>query len=114
MELITEQLARELPAIGSTSELTEEQMMVKAMFFSVVSPAKWLIFEYSPEDRIVFCYADLFGDGRMGGAELGYTSVDELESLVFGPFGFPVVVRAEGFTPMPFLECIDSDGRILF
>lgn len=111
MKLITAQLARELPAIGSTSESTEEQMFVRAKFFSIVSPATWLIFEYDPVEEIVFCYADLFGQGRQGGAELGYTSVRELESLHWGPV--QIVERDLFFTPMPFLECIDSEGRII-
>lgn len=113
MKLITAQLASELPAIGSTSEATEEQMFVRAKFFCIVSPATWLIFEYDPQDRIVFCYADLYGAGRQGGAELGYTSVDELESLKLGGFDVPIIERDLYFKPMPFLECIDSEGRII-
>jgi hypothetical protein len=38
----------------------------------------WFILEYSPEDDIAFCWAELIPD--MG--ELGYVSLKELESLV--------------------------------
>lgn len=111
MRLINDQLKSELPAIRSNAEGTEETLFVRAKFFAVAGPATWLIFEYDPEDEIVFCYADLYGQGRSGGAELGYTSVRELESLRYGPI--PLVERDQHFVPMPFLECIDSEGRII-
>lgn len=111
MRLINDQLKRELPSIGSQADKAETELFVGALFFSPLSPAKWLILEYGAEQNIVFCFADLFGGGYATGAEFGYTSVDELESTFFGPI--PAVVRDEDFVPMPFLECIDSEGHIL-
>lgn len=113
MKLINAQLASELPAIGNLLEHSEEQLIARALFVSVFSPAKWLIFGYDPETEIVYCYADLYGSGREGGAEFGDTYVPELEGLTLQPFGIPMVVCLEGFPPMPFLECIDSEGRII-
>lgn len=113
MRLITPQLASELPAIGSILDHNEEQLIARALFVSVVSPAKWLIFGYDPETEIVYCYADLYGAGREGGAEFGDTYVPELEALRLMPFGWPAVMNAEGFPPMPFLECVDNEGRII-
>ena len=113
MKLITSELARELPSIGSVLDHSEEELIARAIFVSPVGPAKWLVFAYDPETEVAFCYADLFGEGRQGGAELGDVYIPELESVVLMPFGIPAVIRLEGFPPMPFLECIDSDGRII-
>jgi hypothetical protein len=87
--------------------------MTRAIFVSQIGPAKWLVFAYDPETEIAFCFADLFGTWREGGAEVGDVNIPELESVVLMSMGWPADICLEGFPPMPFLECIDSDGRII-
>jgi len=111
MRLITQTLKSSLPAIGETDGTEAGDIVIRAKFFALGSAATWLIAEYDAEDHIVFCYADLFGQGTFGGAEWGYSSVSEMESVMFGPI--PRIERDIHFTPRPFRECIDKEGRII-
>ncbi len=110
MRLITDSIAKKLPTIGSTSQASAEDIVIHAKFFALGSASTWLVAEYDSEDRIIFCFADLYGQGYVGGAEWGYTSVEELESLRY--LGIPRVERDLHFTPRKFVECVDEEGRI--
>lgn len=110
MRLINDQLKTTVPGIGATAEQSGKDIVIHAKFFALGSAATWLIAEYGADENIVFCFADLYGQGYAGGAEWGYTSVDELESLRF--IGIPRVERDTHFTPRKFSDCIDEEGRI--
>lgn len=110
MRLIDRQLESTLPALYATDSTPAEDKQVICKLFTLGSAATWLICEYSAEERLCFGYADLYGQGTHGGAEWGYVSVDELESLRY--MGIPRVERDLNFTPRRFADCVDSDGRI--
>lgn len=110
MRLITDQLKKSLPVYGSTSEQSAQDIVIHAKFFALGSAATWLVAEFDAEDNIVYGYCDLYGLGRDGGAEWGSTSVAELESLRY--LGIPRVERDIHFTPRPFADCVDEEGRI--
>lgn len=111
MRLITDQLAKTLPTVGSTSDKSAKDIVIGAKLFALGSAATWLVAEYDAENNLIFGYADLFGQGTAGGAEWGYTSLDELGSLRY--MGIPRVERDIHFKPRPFAECVDCEGRII-
>ena len=98
-KLMTKALAATMPPLYANEEVPDP--MVRAKFFTPWAGATWLVTEYNPETRIIFGWATL-GDPEC--AELGYTSLDELESLI-GPFGLKVE-RDIHFTPKPLSAAI--------
>jgi|TARA_Y100001951_G_C11057833_1_gene139164 hypothetical protein len=80
--LLTKELRAELPPLYSSEELSEENTPVIAKFFTPDSSWTWYACEFDGKDTF-------FGlvDGHE--KELGYFSLNELESLR-GPFGLPV------------------------
>ena len=52
--------------------------LVKAKLFMPDGPGTWFLLEFDPEDRTLFCYADL---GIPNCAELGYANLDEIEAI---------------------------------
>lgn len=101
----------QLPDLYATEETPAEEKIIKARLFALGSAATWLIAEMDPESGLMFGYADLRGDGPDGGAEWGYASLDELEALTF--CGIPRVELDAHFTPKPFAQCVDKQGKIL-
>lgn len=83
MELMTSELAKKLPKIGATEKLKDHQKKVVVKYFSPVSGATWYALEFNPVERLFFGYANIT-DG-----ELGYFSLDELESVRL-PFGLKI------------------------
>lgn len=98
------------PKLYSTDGTSFDDKTIHARLFALGSAATWLIAEYDPDERVVFCYCDLYGTGPQGGAEWGYTSLEELEELKFGLI--PRVEVDAYFTPKPFKECISTGGLI--
>jgi len=80
MKLLTKAIEKALPALHSQDGLGDEAI-VHLKLFNPCGAATWFITEYDPEDRVFFGYADLYGQGPEGGAELGYVSLDEIESV---------------------------------
>lgn len=103
------QLPTTIPALNATEKVDANDKIMHVRLFALASAATWLIAEYDPEEKVAFGYADLNGAGREGGAEWGYISIEELESLKY--LGIPRVERDVHFEPRKFSECIVS-GRI--
>ena len=117
-----------LPMLDANAKTPTNEIMVKARLFALASGATWLITEANAvtkdgkeksladatnddlDDVMMFGYADLYQQGRVGGAEFGYISLAELESMRLGPI--PRVEFDSHFTPKPFAECVHPDGRI--
>lgn len=100
-----------LPTLDSTDAIPFEGKTIFARLFALSSAATWLIAEYDPADKVAFGYADLFGQGSAGGAEWGYVSIEELESLKF--MGIPRVELDAHFSPRRFADCVRPDGSII-
>ncbi|MCZ7404702.1 MAG: DUF2958 domain-containing protein [Candidatus Methanoperedens sp.] len=73
MQLLTDELRKKIPAMGSQEGLKDP--MIVAKFFTPWSSWTWYIIEFDGEDTF-FAYVD----GLM--PELGYVSLSELEDLV--------------------------------
>jgi len=101
MKLLTKALEKALPALYSQDGKGDEAI-VYAKFFNPMGAATWFVTEYDPENRIFFGYADLFGQGPDGGAELGYVSLDELQAVKL-PLGLGIE-RDIHFTPKTLAE----------
>lgn len=86
MKLFTKEILNKLPTIGSTSEKSMEEVKVPLKLFNPAGAGTWYITEYDPEEKLAFGFANL-GDPEM--AELGYVSIEELESLRL-PFGLGI------------------------
>lgn len=104
-------LTPNLPQLDSADSTPFAEKTIVARLFALGSAATWLIAEYDTEEKVAFGYADLFGQGSSGGAEWGYVSIEELESLKF--MGIPRVELDAHFTPRPFAECVRADGTII-
>lgn len=96
MKLIIKSLR--LPSLGSTE--AEKDPVVRCKLFTPFSGWTWLLTEYDPKTHTAFgfCYDASFPVG----AELGYVSIEELESLRF--CGVPAVERDRWFKPKPLSE----------
>ncbi len=93
MKLLTKEIEKKLPALGSTDG-TDATIQVK--FFTPDSNWTWFAVEYSPEERLFF--------GLVVGleTELGYFSLDELLEAR-GPMGLPIE-RDRWFQSKPLSE----------
>lgn len=78
-KLLTKALEKALPPLYSQDEKPADQVKVHVKFFTPFSNWTWYATEYDPESRTFF--------GLVVGyeAEMGYFSLDELESLAAGP-----------------------------
>jgi hypothetical protein len=73
--LIPNDLLNTLPALYEQDGLKDP--MVHLKFFNPVGGQSWFLMEYDPEDSLAFGWVDL-GNGM---PELGYFSIEELESI---------------------------------
>jgi Protein of unknown function (DUF2958)/Papain-like cysteine protease AvrRpt2 len=92
-QLLPATVARKLPAIYSQESVDDPVAQVK--LFSPYSGAVWYLTEYDPSSKQAFGWADL----GMGGGELGYIDITELEGL--NRRGLPLVERDLYWKPMP-------------
>ena len=86
MKLLTAEVLNTFELQGDTSQMEASDIKVIAKFFNPVGAGTWFAVQYYPEDRTFFGYANL-GDSRF--AELGYFSLDEMESIRL-PFGLGI------------------------
>lgn len=86
MQLMTKDLQEKFPGLYETEGKPPEKVMVQAKFFNPCGAGTWFAVEFDPEERIFFGYVNLGDDLN---AELGYFSLDELESVRL-PFGLTI------------------------
>jgi hypothetical protein len=98
--LLTKAIERKLPALYATDGLPPEQKIVQVKFFTPDSNWTWYGIEYDPQDRVFFGLVQGFEE------ELGYFSLDELESTT-GPMGLSIE-RDKWFRPQPLSEIMGS------
>jgi hypothetical protein len=89
-QLMPQEIRRKLPDLYSQDGV--EDPIVRVKFFSPYKNMVWLVTEFDGQDTM-FGWADL----GMGGAELGYISLRELDNLHRS--GLPLVERDLYFTP---------------
>ena len=92
MKLLTKELEAKLPPLYSQDGKGYEAIAL-AKFFTPDSNWSWYVTEYDPVERVCFGLVEGFEK------ELGYFSLDELESLR-GPLGLPIE-RDIYFTSVP-------------
>lgn len=107
MKLMTNTLEKKFPKLYETDGQPAEKTMVVAKYFNPCGVGTWFAVEYDPEDRIFFGYVNLGNDDL---AELGYFSLDELESLKL-PFGLRVE-RDLYFGEHSLAEVIQKKGNL--
>ena len=103
--LLTKALAREIPPLYSQENVDDP--IVRAHFFNPGGSGDWWVTEGSAEgdDFVMFGFADI-GMGP-GNSELGYVSLNELES-VRNPMGLSIE-RDKYWTPVPLSKA--TEGR---
>ena len=89
--LLPDDIAKSLPPLYATENDDDPKVFVK--FFTPDSSWTWFVTEFDPEQRL--CFGMVHGLDH----ELGYFSLDELES-VRGPLGLPIE-RDLFFEPRP-------------
>ena len=86
MKLLTKEILKKLPALYTNEDKPAAEVTIPVKFFGG-GACTWYATEYDPEQRMFFGFVTL-GDPQ--NAELGYFSLDELESIRFPPFRLPV------------------------
>ncbi len=94
MGLLTEADIKKIPSLYATEKETDPVAYVK--FFTPDGSWSWYVLEYDSEERLCFGYVDGFE------GELGYFSIEELES-VRGGLGLSIE-RDRSFSPMRLSE----------
>ena len=89
MKLMTKAIENVIPGLNEQEELGEDAI-VHVKFFSPYSDWTWYATEYDPDERMFFGLVDGFVK------ELGYFSLDELESAI-GAVGQPLIERDRYF-----------------
>lgn len=102
MQLMTAELRERIPGLYCTE--CEDDPLVHARFFTPDASWTWYVIEFDGED---VCFGYVVGHYP----ELGYFSLDEIES-VRGPLGLPVE-RDRHFAPTRLSAVMDTrrDGR---
>jgi len=78
MELLTKELEKQFPLLYSTEGTNPKDIKIIAKFFDPCSEWTWHAVEYDPTSRM------FFGLVRGFETELGYFSLDELQSVKGG------------------------------
>ena len=84
MMLMTKAIEKALPPLYANEDKDASEVPIIVKFFNPMGAATWWITEGSKQedgDWLLFGYADLYGQGAAGGAELGYISLNELAAL---------------------------------
>jgi len=81
MKILTKEIERRLPPLGSTEGKDPEDVSVPLKVFNPYGPGTWYIFERDPETNLCFGVAKIFE------TELGYIDLNELISVRVPPFG---------------------------
>lgn len=95
MKLLTKEILSKLPPLET--EINEDSL-IQVKYFNPAGSQTWYGVTYDPETRVFFGYVEM----GLGSDELGYFSLNELESLQL-PFGLSIE-RDLYFTPIPLKE----------
>jgi len=85
MKLITKEIWKKLPALGTTDGKQDDQVTVHVKMFTPDAGATWFITEADPVTGRLFGLCDL----GLGFPEIGYVMLSEIEA-VRGKLGLPV------------------------
>lgn len=99
MKLITKEIAKKIPALYATENLSDEEKMVWVKLFTPDAQWTWYIVEYDPSG---LCFGIVDGLEK----EIGYFDLRELETLR-GPLGLRIE-RDLHFKPTPMKEIMES------
>ncbi|MDP3266169.1 MAG: hypothetical protein Q8M39_05005 [Sulfuricurvum sp.] len=98
MELMTEELQKNLPKLYDTEDTKIEDKIVYIRYYEINSGWQWFITEYSSSDRLCFGYVCGFEN------EWGYFSLEEMEQI-------DSIIRDEMFRPIKFSELNKSTEK---
>lgn len=87
MKLLTKEILKKLPKIGSTDKMKKENIRVYLKLFTPWDRWTWYVTEYDPESGDMFGYVKSGLDPNFD--ELGYSNINELMDIR-GPFGLKV------------------------
>ena len=107
MKLMTKEIEAAFAKQGYTGNTTPEDIKVVVKYFNPVGNQVWYCYEYNPEDRIFWGYANL-GDDYC--AECGTISLDEMEAITL-PFGLKIE-RDLHFKGATLKEVMDKKGHL--
>jgi len=96
MQLLPQGIAATLPPLFTTEEIPVEQKVLHVKLFDPYTQWTWYASEYDPKERVFFGY--VVGQE----CELGYFSLDELESLMMPDNVTPRIDRDVSFAPTIF------------
>jgi hypothetical protein len=85
MKLITKSIENSLPPLYSQENKKPSDIKIKVKFFAPWTNSTWYAYEYDPIKKLFFGLCDINNDG----GELGYFSLEEIESIK-GPYGLKI------------------------
>jgi hypothetical protein len=105
MKLLTQEILKKLPALYANEDKPAAEVTIPVKFFNPCGAGTWYATEYDPEQRLAFGFAVIFpGEG-----ELGYFSLNELESVRL-PFGLKIE-RDLHWDPKTTLQTVMDQNR---
>lgn len=91
MELMNDELKKNLPMLYDTEDTKIEDKIVYIRYYEISSGWQWFLTEYDPSERL--CFGIVYGHE----VEWGYFSLDEMEQI-------DTIIRDETFKPKKFSQ----------
>jgi len=88
MDLLPPDVLKAFADQGYVGDMEPKDIKIIAKYFNPCGPGNWYAAEYDPENRRFFGFVSIFNDPACD--ELGYFSLDELQSLRCPPLGLPI------------------------
>lgn len=89
MELMTDELQKNLPKLYDTEDTKIGDKIIYVRYYEINSGWQWFLTEYDPNERL--CFGIIYGHD----VEWGYFSLDEMEQI-------DTIIRDETFKPKKF------------
>ena len=103
MKLLPKSIVKKIPTLDATTEIGIEEQFVYVKLFNPIGSGTWYITAYDQSENLAFGFVNL-GDSDC--AELGYISIDELESIRL-PMGLNIE-RDLNFYKTPLIDIVNQ------
>ncbi len=91
-KLWTKTAFAKVPALYATEDVPADEKIAHVKIFSIGDDQRWYVLEYDPETGTAFCL-----HWNRGESELGYSSIEEMQSLNNRPRIMPPFERDSSF-----------------
>ena len=103
MKLLPKSLVKNIPTLDETADMNIEDQFIYAKLFNPIGSGTWYISSFDSGENMAFGFVCL---GDSDSAELGYISIDELESIRL-PMGLKIE-RDLNFYKTPLIDIVNQ------